>query len=512
MRIGTLAQKPTVRVDAYENQKLNILTTSEIRGSIATGGELASLGSLPDPRDWCDLVAEKEAAVEVVRRRIVDQRTPLVAQVVRWPKETGDWRPMVWLDPLDQVVFRGVVGRLVPGIQRRLNKDVVLSSLLEESPPRWRLMHWGAQTAERRRKGLELLTQRPVLGLIDIKRFYPSVTLETLDRVLGKFPVDSKSLDFILAWLRQLDVTYGAPGLPTGHDPSRMLADGLLVGCDNTLESLGVPFLRYVDDTWFFIRDVAEFDPVVTQYRQSLASIDLEIQPGKTKPLVGLEAMNEVQNFAIAYLGAELTSRGPEGLAASLELFEYAVHDLPARTLELRRSIRALQQHLNLAPLELLRSNLDLLRYAPDHWTRYLRTLATRKDMRRKMDEDWMIEQVERHWEQKMEVYKSIVFLRAMANVKLTPERGQAIGNLISSPEGWLSPVRVWSAHVWGASDAYSPDQAVELLEASGDYSTKRGLALTFDSRRDHNKKRVWFDRMRRVDPELEPTVRWLEN
>lgn len=486
-------------------------TASEIRGSILTGSELVPYSSLPDPYNWCDLLEQKNSATKLVQHRISNGLTPRAAQVIKWPKESGGWRPMVWFDPLDQVVFRGVVGRLIPGIRRHIG-DNVLSSRLAHDPPKWRLEKWGAQTQERTQRGLELLNNRPVLGIIDIKNFFPSIELDVLERILGGMSLEPRGFTFLLDWLRGLETAYSAPGLPTGHDPSRMLADGLLVGCDAALEEMGVPFLRYVDDTWCFVRSDDEFDAVVTRYVESLSSIGLEIHPEKTRFLVGDEAANEIQNFAIAYLDDDLREPGDEGLAASLGLFEFALEELPERKSELRRALTAFKIHKTLQPLKELQENLELLRYAPDHWARYLRVLGSQKDTRRALDGDWMVEQVLSHASKKDETYKSLVFLRALEKLHLGPELGDQIGGLVTKTEGWLAPVRVWSAHVWGSSQAFRPPLAIEYLEASGDYPTKRSLAMTFDSRRTHKKQAAWLERIRRLDSELEPTVRWLEN
>jgi hypothetical protein len=89
---------------------------------------------------------------------------------------------------------------------------------------------------------------------------------------------------------------------------------------------------------------------------------------------------------------------------------------------------------------------------------------------------------------------------------------GRQVGELIPSNERWQAPLRVRSAHVSGLSQAYRPPLAIELIEALGDYSTRRSLSLTFDGKRANPKKEVWLDRMRRVDTELEPTVKWLAN
>lgn len=65
-------------------------------------------------------------------------------------------------------------------------------------------------------------------------------------------------------------------------------------------------------------------------------------------------------------------------------------------------------------------------------------------------------------------------------------------------------------------SDAFSPDRAVELLETSGDFSTKRAMTLTLQrplqQGRRNRKQASWLQRAKRVDIDLEPTRLWLES
>src|SRR5690606_22982437 len=169
------------------------LTRGEFRGSLEVGAELDPYSSLPDPHHWCDLVTRAEEAFQLARRRIAGGRTPLAPQVFRWPKENGDWRHMIWMDPIDQAIYRGSVGRLVLGIQKELQPAAIASSILKAHPPRWQLEHHTKLTAERREMADELFAQSQGLGVLDIKNFYPSVSLDRLKEVLGRMSLNPKS-------------------------------------------------------------------------------------------------------------------------------------------------------------------------------------------------------------------------------------------------------------------------------------------------------------------------------
>jgi hypothetical protein len=90
----------------------SVLTKSEIFAVLEVGGSLAGKSELPDPFAWADLRALPVASTRVIQARLRDGRTPSRGQVFPWPKEKGGSRPMAWLDPFDQMIYRGTVGRL----------------------------------------------------------------------------------------------------------------------------------------------------------------------------------------------------------------------------------------------------------------------------------------------------------------------------------------------------------------------------------------------------------------
>lgn len=91
---------------------------------------------------------------------------------------------MIWLDALDQAIYRGLVGRGVNAIDKQVDQSSVFSPRLSQRPSVWRLKKWDSLVAERRHRGLEMLDSHPVLGVIDIQDFYPSVELELVNRSL----------------------------------------------------------------------------------------------------------------------------------------------------------------------------------------------------------------------------------------------------------------------------------------------------------------------------------------
>src|SRR5690606_15143992 len=130
-----------------------------------------------------------DATVAVLARRLEEGRSPRGGEVFRWPKEKGGYRPMAWLDPFDQLAYHGVVGRFAPAVAASIDHDHVLSTRVVGPPPRWQLEHYGKGQAERTKRGLLLLERHPLLGLLDIKRFFPSVRRPALESTLGALPL-----------------------------------------------------------------------------------------------------------------------------------------------------------------------------------------------------------------------------------------------------------------------------------------------------------------------------------
>lgn len=256
-----------------------VLTKPEIRAALEVGGRLAGDGEMPDPVGWADLTARPDATVAAVAERLAKGRTPRRGQVFRWPKEKGGYRPMAWIDPLDQMAYRATVGRLVPAIAASVDPTAVLSARVKVRPPRWELEGWGKAIGERRTRGAQMLEEHPVMGMMDVEDFYPSVTRRALEDTLGSLPLHPPTFEWVLGWLDELATVSGIKGLPTGHQPSQVLANGLLVPGDQLLSSLRVPFLRYVDDTWMFLDHEDEFEAIREVYGRQLDTIDLRLNP-----------------------------------------------------------------------------------------------------------------------------------------------------------------------------------------------------------------------------------------
>lgn len=486
------------------------LTSAEVRASIQVlaGEKRPDIG---DPFQWQDFTSASNDAIAVIQRRLVDGRTPRRGQVFRWPKEKGkEYRPMAWLDPVDQVIYRAAVGRVVHQIAAAVDTESVMSFKLSRRRTGWEMEHWAGRHPARRKRAKELLEQHPLMGAIDVKGFYPSVRRQALETVFERLSVSGSTADFLLGWLDSLDSLSGIRGLPTGPDASGVLAHAVLIPLDMMLNKLGVPYVRWVDDTWFFVDDHFEYEAIIEAYSRELGFLGLELHPNKTVPYVGGEALEVIESSAIQYFADVLDDMGSEGLAGALRLFEFAMEAPADRKSELRRSLTALTKHRDLVPLRELKENTDLLRLGIPNWVSYMRNLLANKDTRRAVGDDWLLEQITSPVT-KDHGYSNLCFLWASSHIQLKKEAGQKVFDLACSDGGWSAPVRVWAAHNWGRSEDFSPGMAVEQVEERGEYSTRRAFACTLALRRGSSQMPALVQRIRRAEPELAPTAAWLE-
>jgi len=415
---------------------------------------------------------------------------------------------MVFLDPFDQIIYRGIVGRLALPVLASVDSNAVLSSQLDKLPPAWEFRPVGPVVAERRNNALEHLRSHNYMGAVDILRFYQSVPLHTVEDVIGGLPVDAGTLGFLVHWLGQMNDVRHIPGLPTGHEPSRVLADGILARCDTILGS--IPYIRYVDDTWFFIDSQDLYDSVIGEYGQRLHALGLRLQPDKTRFYTADEAREVVTSDAIQYTESLIDHRSSKSRKVTVDLFRWALEDLPARKAEMRWALRRLSSMRDLAPIQALQEAPELLRYAPKHWVTYIGSLLSEKSARRTVGLDWLIGQAVQP-SAPDDLYRNLLLLMALGRLQLSKDEGKSILGCASTLGATCTPIWCWAIYVWSASDAFKADHALEMLEYRGDYAGRRALASTLHRRRSDRKMETWLTRARLADAELEPTALWLK-
>jgi Reverse transcriptase (RNA-dependent DNA polymerase) len=492
---------------------LRPITRAELTASIEVGGRRAAISELPDPLAWKDLAFAVDAAAAAITRRVDDDRSPARAQLFPWPKDSGGFRPMTWLDPLDQAAYHAIVGRFIEPIERRIDRVRVLSARPERARRSWTLEPFSPAIHERRERAQALIDSQPrgALGLFDIRDYYPSVTISLLAVVLSALPIPDISVRYLLRWLQHLHDYSGVHGLPIGPDASSVIGNVLLSSADECIAARHKEFMRYMDDTWVFLEDPRSFVSLRATYDAHCGNLGLKLNEEKTRAVTGSDRYSVVSSAAIEYASDALRSHDEFGREAAIALFEYAVEAPVERKAELRRALTELTKHADLGPVRALEENPSLLRPAVGQWTSYLCELLQRRATRRKIDHDWIVQKATRVVGQE-HAHEALTFLRVAChrNCDLNKKRGRALFSVAARRDGWQAPMRVLAAFAWGQSKAWREYTAIEMVEQMGDFSTRRAFAATLKAQASERRKPLLAEKVRLADPDLKPTADWL--
>ena len=193
---------------------------------------------------------------------------------------------------------------------------------------------------------MELLEAHGVLASLDIAEYYPSVGRSALE-TLCRFPVPLPSFGRLLAWLDALHAGSAVTGLPIGPGGSEILGTALLAPGDDLLTRIGLPFLRYMDDTWVFLRSEKQFPPMLEAYQHAVSDGALHVtcHPAKCKPLRGEAAKEEISRSLLDYARGNFDDPRSDSHEVAMELFVNAMEDPDHRRLELRAALGRIQSH-----------------------------------------------------------------------------------------------------------------------------------------------------------------------
>ena len=351
-----------------------------------------------------------------------------------------------------------------------------------------------------------------MLATLDIEEYYPSVGRSALE-TLCRFPVPRPSFERLLSWLDALHAGSAVKGLPIGPGGSEILGTALLAPGDDLLTRIGLPFLRYMDDTWVFLRREKQFPPMLEAYQHAVSdgALHFTCHPTKCKALKGEAAKEEISRSLLDYARGSFDDPRSDSQEVAMELFEYAMEDPDRRRLELRAALGRIQSHKAQEAFDCLVADPSLLALAPSQFRKFLRPLlADGKAARKTGARDWVIEQVTRPLLPET-AYQAAVLAQAGASV-LKPSKDEAGPLLDAARAAQRSavPVQVAVAHLWSRTDGYRPHVAVEATERPTT-ATRRGFAVTLNARRGNNRKmKTWAEAIRNADSDLDATAEWL--
>lgn len=204
------------------------------------------------------------------------------------PKSYSGFRLCTQLDPLDEIIYFGLIYELGSDIEKaRLEKKSNIAISYRFLPSSDGEL-WDSDYNYNR---FELITNKLISGkdfgfivITDIADFFPRIYLHNLEHVLDRASNKKdhiKSLMRIIKGISQ-NVSYG---IPVGTDASFLLGELLLDSIDRRLVDENIAFCRFVDDYRIFSETKAE----AFKYLNFIAEIifnnlgGLTLQQGKTR-------------------------------------------------------------------------------------------------------------------------------------------------------------------------------------------------------------------------------------
>jgi len=217
------------------------------------------------------------------------------------PKKRYTVRPVHLLNPVDIILFTGLVYRLGPIIEaaREKNDGKVFSSRFKykdingnfELDNNWDLFS----------ENLERLTSKyKMVAKADIVDFFPMIYLHRLENSISSVCKENSkegSMEYeikcIMSFLEKWSegTSYG---IPIGPRVSHLLAEAYLIQIDHFLDSLEIDYVRYIDDYYMFADSESQCIKILYELGERLNDEHLSLNEAKTYPMPTSALMNSL--------------------------------------------------------------------------------------------------------------------------------------------------------------------------------------------------------------------------
>ena len=489
-------------------------TLDEVSANLQAGAAWTARRDLPDIEAWADFIAAPELVHQRLISRLQEGRCPSVAHTFPLPK-TGksEVRKMAWLNPYDDLHLRIVVGRVALAVEAALDPDV-FSYRLADDPPAWSVRDVRVAFRLRRERARELFTATGcnAIAVTDVRHYYPSVEPGVVMDALRQASSPHGAVTLIGDLLRDLE-PMGAPGgLPIGPEASGLLGNIVLLALDKAISCRVRGHIRYTDDSWIFLRAETEWPEVREAYIRSVSDLGLEVNASKVEvhPKGSDAAEHIIQHGHIAYLTSPAAGYRPPQRSADA-LRQELQRDKPDLVLAKFHlgSLRSAQSPFG---LPILYEQPQLLQEIPHSVGHYLSAVVGHPHNRPELDRDWLVEQATARPTARSAAGQ-LQLCRVASQLRLGKEHGNRLLELATdSSLRRHAPLQAWAAKAWGSSEAHSPGRAVDYACHFGDFSLRRAFALTVPPDASTRSKRsCWRDKLRSVEPDLEPTLARLD-
>jgi len=186
------------------------------------------------------------------------------------PKPSGGTRVLTHVDPIADIGYRQLVGRVVPHVERALPSSVY-SSRCDLTGSTWRTRGWrnARSTFDQAVEQEQGIGRRHGRGTLDVASHYPTVDLDHLTGILSTTGASPAAVRDVIVALRVLQSQ--CSGLPIGPEGSAVLGTVALVPLDRRLKLHNATALRWMDDVVTPVADREEYEDIKTIAADQLA-------------------------------------------------------------------------------------------------------------------------------------------------------------------------------------------------------------------------------------------------
>lgn len=234
------------------------LTEQELDIALKLIEEHGCSAFFPNPFEIAAIRACWDKICPVLKRVELLSYTPREAYMLISPKQKYVFRPIHLLDPIDAILFMGLVWRLAPLMEAKRilpSNEVVYSFRLQTQDTDIPSVtnEWNAYIRRMQSKSLHC----SMVATADIVDFFPRIYLHRLENAIAAVTEAEYETRAIMQLLEGWSEGTSF-GIPIGPIASNLLAEALLVEVDEYLMHQDIDFVRFVDDYTIFANSEPE--------------------------------------------------------------------------------------------------------------------------------------------------------------------------------------------------------------------------------------------------------------
>lgn len=313
------------------------------------------------------------------------------------PKENFSTRPAYVFDPVERLIFQALIDRISKQLVGSMPRWSYSWRLSRKKPQAGHYVDMRSEWKGYRRR-LSLLSGVYDCALTtDIVSFFPSIPVDKLvalvNEVCGKSDVASRVVELLNSWTR----ISGRGGLPMRANASSILANSYLRPVDDLLRNAGMALAsdkllnryergegtaaRWVDDMWIFGDDIAQLRSVQLDVQETLRSLGLNINLGKTRVLSGEEMVAAARQLEHSAVDLGLDAETPNFVALDKLLDGILSNPESASHTSLRFATVRMRRQENYSRVDDLLSIAQRMPHGAEHLARLFRDSGRYSDL-----------------------------------------------------------------------------------------------------------------------------------